>query len=338
MYLEDSHFVDCYNKLNYTVKINDVKGEYLMEEFMEKELTVKVSEMFVSLQGEGLRASKPSLFVRLFGCNLNCPGFGLPKGEKNTEIPAIIKKIDQYKSYKDLPLSKTGCDSYPSSNSHFKRFSPEYTFPQLYDKMMELVNNDSTDIDLVMTGGEPLLKPQQKKFAIFIKQYHEFINKFSSLTFETNGTQKITDELNEAFQKYLNIPVIFSISPKLECSGEPRSKTIIPVAIESIKKCVDDYNHKFEYNTPLRFESTYYFKYVVTNEDDVKEALEVTNILDPAWREGNKFVDRVYLMPCGGTFEEHNMNAKNVAELAIKYRLRFSYRVHCMIWKNSWSK
>ena len=42
MYLEDIHFVDCFNKLNYTVKINDVKGEYLMEEFMEKELTVKV--------------------------------------------------------------------------------------------------------------------------------------------------------------------------------------------------------------------------------------------------------------------------------------------------------
>ena len=36
------------------------------------ELTLKVNEMFYSLQGEGHRAGHPSFFVRLTGCDLTC--------------------------------------------------------------------------------------------------------------------------------------------------------------------------------------------------------------------------------------------------------------------------
>lgn len=34
--------------------------------------TLKVSEIFFSLQGEGLRQGEPTLFIRLAGCNLRC--------------------------------------------------------------------------------------------------------------------------------------------------------------------------------------------------------------------------------------------------------------------------
>ncbi len=33
---------------------------------------MKVNEIFLSIEGEGIRAGKPAVFIRLFGCNLDC--------------------------------------------------------------------------------------------------------------------------------------------------------------------------------------------------------------------------------------------------------------------------
>ncbi|MBR5689928.1 MAG: 7-carboxy-7-deazaguanine synthase QueE, partial [Prevotella sp.] len=35
--------------------------------------TVKVNEIFYSLQGEGANTGTPAVFVRFSGCNLTCP-------------------------------------------------------------------------------------------------------------------------------------------------------------------------------------------------------------------------------------------------------------------------
>ncbi len=39
---------------------------------MPQPLTLKISEIFPSIQGEGLRQGEPTLFIRLAGCNLKC--------------------------------------------------------------------------------------------------------------------------------------------------------------------------------------------------------------------------------------------------------------------------
>ena len=38
----------------------------------------RICEFFTSIQGEGKRVGIPSLFIRSYGCNLCCKGFGQP--------------------------------------------------------------------------------------------------------------------------------------------------------------------------------------------------------------------------------------------------------------------
>ena len=57
---------------------------------------IKIAELFYSIQGEGRYMGVPSVFLRTFGCNFTCDGFGMPRGEQSKErdfIAADIKKF-----------------------------------------------------------------------------------------------------------------------------------------------------------------------------------------------------------------------------------------------------
>ena len=126
-------------------------------------MKLKVSELFYSAQGEGRYVGVPSIFLRMFGCNFTCSGFGMPSGMASREADEVVKSIGLYKSFEELPLVNTGCDSYASWHPDFKHLSPTYTVEQLVDKMTELLPNGSwlqpngNIVHLVITGGEPLL-------------------------------------------------------------------------------------------------------------------------------------------------------------------------------------
>jgi len=68
--------------------------------------TLKITEIFSSFQGEGLRQGEPTLFIRLTGCNLKCDFCDTKyawKGGENLSIDEIIKKIK--KEQKEFPAS-----------------------------------------------------------------------------------------------------------------------------------------------------------------------------------------------------------------------------------------
>lgn len=68
---------------------------------MQQPPTLRISEIFFSLEGEGLRQGEPTIFVRLAGCNLRC-SFCDTKyawtGGQEMSVEQIISKIVGIKS------------------------------------------------------------------------------------------------------------------------------------------------------------------------------------------------------------------------------------------------
>ncbi len=100
---------------------------------------IKIAELFYSIQGEGRYMGVPSVFLRTFGCNFKCAGFGMPKGELSTEVEAIAAKVGEFKKYEELPLVSTGCDSYASWDPRFKDLSPMLTSDAIAERICEIL-------------------------------------------------------------------------------------------------------------------------------------------------------------------------------------------------------
>src|SRR3954470_22965546 len=89
--------------------------------------TLKVSEIFESLQGEGVSSGAPAIFVRLAQCNLHC----------------------------------TWCDTKYTWDFERYRYEEEVR-EQTVAEVAQLVNA-SASRRLILTGGEPLLQQRALK-------------------------------------------------------------------------------------------------------------------------------------------------------------------------------
>jgi organic radical activating enzyme len=283
---------------------------------------IKIAELFYSIQGEGRYMGVPSVFLRTFGCNFKCAGFGMPRGELSTEVENIsfAHSNTPYTDYKDLPLVTTGCDSYASWDPRFKDLSPMLTSEAIVNRIMEILPHRRwEDEHLVITGGEPLLG-WQRAYEDLLS--HPSMDRLKEITFETNGTQK----LQPAFKDFLNewrLPplgaistreITFSVSAKLPCSGEKWDDAILPEVVCEYEQV-----------------GTAYLKFVIANEQDFADA----ECAIAAYRKAG-FKGHVYLMPVGGVESVYALNNKNVALLAMKHGLRYSDRLQVPLFKNEW--
>ena len=277
-------------------------------------MSLKVSEIFYSLQGEGRFMGVPSIFLRTFGCNFKCQGFGMPKGERSVQADAIANNGIRYHSYDELPLVTTGCDSYASWHPKFRHLSPAMSIDEIAAKMVDLLPNKRWgNVHLVITGGEPLLPGWQQIYPELLR--HPLLAELKHITYETNGTR----ELSQDFENYLYMErryqTTFSVSPKLSVSGELREKAIRPEIVT-----------EYQFSGHSSF-----LKFVVASEDDVTEALEVMQLYKEKGFRGD-----IYLMPVGGVTDVYHLNNRRVAELALQHGLRYSDRLHLPLFGNSW--
>jgi organic radical activating enzyme len=275
---------------------------------------LKISELFYSIQGEGRYMGVPSIFLRTYGCNFTCGGFGMPKGQLSVERDNI--DAESFTEYKSLPLVSTGCDSYASWDPRFKHLSPVLTTDSLADSMCDLLPHKRwMDEHLVITGGEPLLG-WQRAYPDLLS--HDKMKMLKELTFETNGTQMLSTEFYQYLSDWKRMreknALTFSVSPKLSISGEKWEEAICPDVIRQYQDV-----------------GFVYLKFVIATEEDAIEADKAVK----EFRAGG-FRGPVYLMPCGGIESIYNMNARRVADEACKRGWRYSDRLQVPLFKNEW--
>ncbi len=277
----------------------------------------RVTEVFYSVQGEGQFVGVPSVFLRVFGCNFTCQGFGMPKGELSTEYLDVDP--NNYNYLEELPLVKTGCDSYASCDPRFKSFTTDIETDALVELLLkhtptgDWITDTGQAIHLVITGGEPLLGWQTKWSELFS---HFKMRNLRYVTFETNCTQVLRWQFRDYISHEAGFHTTFSCSPKLSVSGESWSDTIKP------EVALDYYNVSG---------SDMFFKFVVANEMDMEE-------VDAAVREYNSagVSVPVYCMPIGGCKDEYMANRPKVAEIAMNKGYRYSPRLHIDLFGNQW--
>ena len=295
-------------------------------------MKLRYSEAFYSVQGEGKYVGVPSVFLRTFGCNFRCMNFGLPKDKDrweqhaegnryNAEVKALLDNgiVEKTEKFEDLPILHTGCDTYASIYPEFKDFNKLATVEEVVEHLLSLtpngkwVQDNGQDVHLIITGGEPLLAWQRLYVELF---EHPKMKDLRNVTFETNTTQLLHNDLFDYINSQSRIEFTFSCSPKLSVSGERWEDAIKPdVAV--------DYNRNSNSNV--------YLKFVVADLDDFDEVDRAVG----EYRAAGVHCP-VYLMPLGGRSEEYNLNVREVAEACMERGYRFSPRLHISLFGNAW--
>ena len=296
---------------------------------MEIEKKYYYSEIFHSIQGEGHYTGVPTAWLRFFLCNLQCNGFGQinPTDPGTYELPFEEFDASTVSRVEDLPVWDKGCDSSYTWSKKFKHLMGQKTAVELANQIVDTIKTDSNPDGLFLhplsgqhqhlcfTGGEPLMKHAQEAVVGILKELKKQKNLPGSITFETNGTQELTDD----FVKYMTAidpEIFFSISPKLwTVAGEKASKAIRP---ENIVEYLSISPHG-------------QLKFVVGNRDE--QWTEMESVIKQFRDVG---VDLpVWVMPVGAREEEQNATAGDVAKRAFQRGYNVAARVHVHLFGNA---
>jgi 7-carboxy-7-deazaguanine synthase len=268
------------------------------------EPTLPVSEIFLSIEGEGPYTGHPMVFVRTFGCNFTCSGFNSGEGPQ-------------------------GCDSAYSWHKDYKNQAPKYTVSSLLDALHAIYGKLPNAPILCFTGGEPTLHQRfLTEFLIACKN----VEMFSTILFETNASIFLNPGFREALGLWTNCRInrklVWASSPKLSNSGEPRYKAINPAAL--VQQVPQNYTRCEQY-----------LKFVSSGSDasfvEIQQAVSEYNAaLMQDSMPGHKLFNRknVYVMPEGTTKDQQERIQRRVAEACIKHGYIFCARIHVWIWNN----
>ena len=287
------------------------------------------SEIFHSIQGEGHYTGVPTAWLRFFLCNLQCNGFGQidPTNPDTYELPFEDFDVDSVDRVEDLPVWDKGCDSSYTWAKKFKSLMGQETPSTLANKLVDIMKNDSNPEGLFLhpvtnqrqhlcfTGGEPLMITGQRAVIGIYNELKKQNNLPGSMTFETNGTQKLRPEFIE-WASSIDTEIFFSVSPKLwTVAGEKPEKAIKP-------EVVADY---------YKLSKAGQLKFVVGDAD--REWNEMESVIEQFKKAGIDYP--IWVMPTGAREEEQTATAGGVAERAFKRGYNVAARVHVYLFGNA---
>ena len=277
-----------------------------------------ISSDFYSVQGEGISSGVPSYFVRLGICNLTC---GMSRQFTNNlakEASLEDGEIFEGDLVKEGKATWT-CDStsqwlWRGEDKEFQYLIDRWKEEGIYDDIKNGI------VHIIWTGGEPTIKGHQEAIRNFIwywKSVDPSINKIESgglihtdaitafSEIETNGTVYIDHPL------WIQLNQI-NCSPKLSNSGMTEKQRINPEAIKRIMQ-----------------HNNYQFKFVISNEEDVKELFRdfVIPFSIP--------LTNVVCMPGLDDVANFEERTQFVLEMAKKYKFRGLTRLHIAAWNKT---
>ena len=196
-----------------------------------------------------------------------------------------------------------GCDtSYAVNREHFlESWIPIHSSLELLN-ILDLYDLPR-GVDIVLTGGEPLIYADDPIFIKFLEKLHENNHR---ITFETNGSIDVN------FEKYpIYKEAVFALSVKLSNSKENLNKRVKGDVIYSIAS-----------NAKEAF-----FKFSIDAESiNLGLENEILEILSHSPKT------EVYCMPLGGNKKEVELNTQPLIEFCKTKGYSFSDRLHIRIW------
>ena len=286
------------------------------------------SEIFYSIQGEGHYTGVPTAWLRFFLCNLQCNGFGQidPTNPDTYELPFEDFDVTTVKRVEDLPVWEKGCDSSYTWAKKFKGLMGQETPTVLASKIVDAIKTESNPEGKFMhpvskqhqhmcfTGGEPLMVTGQMAVVGIYNTLKAQDNLPGSMTFETNGTQRLRDPFID-WVNSIDTEVFFSCSPKLfTVSGEKSDKAIKPEIVAEYYKLSKAGQLKFVVGPKER------------EWDEMEEAVEKFRSAGVDWP--------VWIMPTGAREQEQTASAGDVAQKAFKRGYNVAARVHVYLFGN----
>lgn len=288
---------------------------------------IEISEIFMSLEGEGPYTTRPTAYIRFARCQFTCCGFNNPNNNRDNKGYAPLSfDPATYKSLNEIPLIEQGCDSQYAVNPSFSHMWEKLTIDQIADRLKSIIPHGKwvhpetgLPVILSLTGGEPML--HWKRFKELLN--HPFISQCKHILVETNCAVPLTWEcvgdINEWLSQDPSRHWTWSNSPKLSASGEDPTKAIRP-----------DIANAQEFVSPPQMDQ--YFKFVCgANKEQFNE---VADTMKKYHKGGVSVKPNVYIMPEACSQEQQQRIAQAVAKMCMESGYLFCYRFQNALWGN----
>jgi 7-carboxy-7-deazaguanine synthase len=338
---------------------------------MMAEKQYQYSEIFGNtIQGEGQYTGVPTVWVRFWGCNLNCNGFGQtdPTDPSSWILDYQTIDISSITKMEDLPVFNRGCDSSYSWSKNYAHLAHKATAAEICDKLEAFMKNEHNPEGkflhpkskqwqhMAFTGGEPMMS--QNAIVDIMLEFAKRNNVPKYVTVETNGTQKARDKISdyirgypvtddaqvELFNQDFDYEKSFYMAGKIWMNSE--SLIGLTPELEALKGV-----EWFWSVSPKLFLSGETWEdaikpEIVASYKELSNAGQLKYVSDGSqrsWDEIEKATAlfreagvnwKVWVMPVGATVDGQNLVAAKVTEEAVARGYNVAARVHAYIFQN----